>query len=336
MILLKSRSLNLNGLIEERFQLPNTDNKKLDILVVADTSGSMYHHLNHLGQSLSYLLSVISKYDWQIGITSAAHGDHGDPNTLQENWRDRIVTQNSGRFGGLMQLENGKNLLNNTILTPQTPAYEEIFFQSLSHQDEINCNRPPFCSNYLEQPLRSLQSFIKRYVLDNKDFFRPQADFVSLIITNEDERKEDSERATSAEDVLNSFSQYFSQDDKRFIAYNIIVTNEECLKSELEKGNTAQIASAIARLADLTKGTNISLCSQSYSSELKKISQDIKKQLENKIRLKKEPLPESVNIEFIKGPELGWELSGKDIIFENKSGFSSTIKVTYEEKKSFS
>ena len=333
MTFLKSSSLNLNGIKEERFQLANPDNKKLDILVIADTSGSMYHHLNQLGQSLSSLLSVISKYDWQIGITSADHGDHRDPHTLQESWRDQILTKTSGRFGSLMPLENGKKILNKSILTSQTPNYEKVFFHSLSHQSEINCNRPPFCSNYLEQPLRSLQSFIKRSVLDNQDFFRAQADFVSLIITNEDERKEDFNRATSAEDVLDSFSQYFSQTNKRFIAYNIIVTEEGCLKSELEKGNTAQMGDAIAQLADLTKGTNISLCSQNYRSELKKISQDIKRQLENKITLQKEPLPESLVIQFIKGPELEWQLSGKDIIFKNEVGFSSFIKVIYEEKQ---
>ena len=170
--------------------------------------------------------------------------------------------------------------------------------------------------------------------MDNQNFFRPKADFISLIITNEDERKEDPSRATTAEDVLNSFLKRFS-DSKRFIAYNIIVKDINCLNSERAKGGIAHIAKSISRLAELTNGANINLCSQNYGSELRKISKDIKNKLENTVTLKKEPIPESVQIHFIKGPKLEWRLSGKQIIFENKAIDSSSIVVTYEEKRRF-
>ena len=333
----KSQSLpvlsDLKGFEKESFRLKK-EKPKVDILVVADTSGSMYHHLNQLGQSLSSLLSFISNYDWQIGISLADHGDHHNPKALQQNWRDSIVTENSGRFGSLMPLENGSRLLNKKILNSRTPSYEKVFLHSLSHKPKIDCKRPPYCSNYLEQPLRSLQSAIKRAVLDNQAFFRPQSDFISLIITNEDERKEDPSRATSAEEVLNSFLKHFS-DSKKFIAYNIIVKDKECLLSERAKGGVAHIASSIAKLADITKGRNVSLCSPNYEAELRKISQDIKNQLENTISLEKEPLPESVQVYFTEGPQLKWKIFGKDIIFENNSTDSSSIVVFYKEKKKF-
>ena len=332
--LFQSRSADFENFEQEKFQLKNKKNK-LDILVVADTSGSMYHHLNRLGQSLSSLLSVISNYDWQIGITLADHGDHQNPRALQQNWRDYMLKQTSGRFGSLIQLEDGSRLLSRKILNAQTPHYEKVFLHSLSHIPKIECDRPPYCSNYLEQPLRSLQSAIKRSVLDNQEFFRPQADFVSIIITNEEERKEDPSRATSAEEVLDSFLKYFSHSNKKFIAYNIIVQDEACLKSEQAKGGTAHIAVSIAKLATLTGGSNVSLCSQSYDSQLRKISQDIKQQLENTVSLKKEPLPETVEVHFLEGPQLKWQLSGKNIIFENKSAVFSSIVVTYKEKKRF-
>ncbi|MCZ0932618.1 MAG: hypothetical protein OXJ52_05655, partial [Oligoflexia bacterium] len=187
----------------------------------------------------------------------------------------------------------------------------------------------------LEQPLRSLQTAIKRSILDNQDFFRPQADFVSLIITNEDERKEDPSRATSAEEVIDSFVKSFPQSNKKFIAYNIIVRDSKCLESELSKGGTAHIASSIAKLAELTRGSNVSICSQNYGSELRKISQDIKYQLENTVSLKKEPLPKSVQVHFLEGPPLNWKLSGRNIIFEDKSAVSSSVVITYQEKKRF-
>ena len=318
---------------QEKFQL-KSKKPLLDLLVVADTSGSMYHHLKQLGLSLSDLLSAISNYDWQIGIISADHGDHKDPYSLQQNWRDYIVP---GRFGSLMPLENGTRLLNTKILTPQTPNYKQVFLHSLSHIPEIECHRPPYCSNYLEQPLRSLETAIKRSLLDNRDFFRPQADFVSLIITNEEERKEDANRATSAKDVINSFSKHFSRSNKKFIAYNIIVTDSICLKSELSKGGTANIAHSIAELAELTKteDANVSICSQNYGAELRKISEHIKYQLENTVSLKKEPLPESVQVHFLEGPFLKWRLSGRNIIFESESTTPSSVAVIYQEKKDF-
>ena len=332
--LFQSRWADSENFEQERFQLKNKKHK-LDILVVADVSGSMYHHLNRMGGSLSSLLSVISNYDWQIGITLADHGDHQDPNALQQSWQNHTLKQASGRFGALIQLEDGKNLLNRKFLNAQTPHYEKIFLHSLSHIPKIDCERPPYCSNYLEQPLRSLQSAIKRSVLDNQKLFRPQADFVSIIITNEEERKEDPSRATSAEEVLDSFSKYFPHSNKKFIAYNIIVKDESCLKSERAKGGTAHIATSIASLAELTGGSNVSLCSQNYDSELRKISQDIKQKIENTVVLKKEPVPKSVEVHFLKGPQLKWRLSGKNIIFENKSAVSSSFLVTYQEKKSF-
>ena len=322
------------GFEKESFQL-KSKKAQIDILVVADTSGSMYHHLNRLGQSLSSLLSVISNYDWQIGITLADHGDHQNPGALQKNWKDYALKQAEGRFGSLMPLENGHRLLNSKILNPKTPHYEKVFLHSLSHTSGIDCDRPPYCSNYLEQPLRSLQSAIKRSVLDNQEFFRPQADFVSLIITNEEERSEDPSRATSAEEVLDSFSEHFSNTNKKYIAYNIIVQDSACLKSEMSKGGTAHIALSIAQLAKLTGGSNVSLCAQNYDSELRKISQDIKHELENRVSLKKEPLPESVKVHFLEGPPLKWRLSGRNIIFENESANSSSIVVIYQEKKRF-
>ena len=330
--ILHSLSSDFKNFEQEKFQL-KIKKPLLDILVVADTSGSMYHHLNQLGYSLSDLLSVISNYDWQIGITLADHGDHKNPSSLQKNWRDYVLKQDSGRFGSLMRLEDGLNLLSDKILRPQTANYERVFLHSLSHIPHIECHRPPYCSNYLEQPLRSLQTAIKRSNLDNQDFFRPQADFISLIITNEEERKEDPSRATTAVEVKDSFVRAFPQSNKKFIAYNIIVLDAKCLKSEQSKGGTARIAPSIAKLAELTRGSNASICSQNYGSELRKISQDIKHQIENTVSLKKEPLPESVQVHFLKGSPLKWTLSGRNIIFEDKSAVSSSIVVTYQEKK---
>ena len=296
----------------------------VDILIVADTSESMYHHLNNLGSSLLDLLSVISHYDWQIGITSADHGDHEDPLGLQQHWRDHILDPH-GTFGGLMNLENEKWLLNTKILTPKIDNYEDVFFHTLSHEPNRDCHRPPYCHPRLEQPLRSLIAAMKRAHLDNSSFFRPQADFVSLIVANEKERSEDRARATQALQVVQTFNEIFGHLDKKFIAFNILILDEDCLAVEKENHKMASIATSIAELADLTGGSNISICSKSYGQILENISKHIKNSLENSIVLKEDPVPETVRIEFMEGPELNWELYGRKIVFENK--FSSPIHV---------
>ena len=301
----------------------------VDILIIADTSRSMSHRLSELGHSLSDLLSVIHDYDWQIGITSADHGDHKNPKSMQESWKDNIQKPH-GRFGGLMNLENERRILKAKILTNKTPNYENVFLHSLSHHPERSCNRPPFCHPRLEQPLRALKSAMERASLDNKSFFRPQADFVSLIISNEEERAEDKKRATKARHVLKSFDKTFSHLDKKFIAFNIIILDEDCLRKEKSNSPVAQKAPFIAELATMTGGYNISICSKDYGRVLRQLSEYIKNSLENSILLEKEPLPDSLYVEFTRGPELKWQQFGRNIIFENQEAESISVSVSYQ------
>ena len=301
-----------------------------DILIVADTSESMYHHLHNLGRSLSDLLSIISDYDWQIGITSADHGDHEKPLGLQQNWKDH-VSGIQGRFGGLMNLENKKALLKSKWLNSETRNYKDIFFHTLSHFPERNCNRPPYCHAKLEQPLRSLKTAMLRANLDNGVFFRPKADLVSLIITNEEERSEDRKRATKASYVVETFNKVFGHLDKKFIAFNILIMDEACLDKERQKSPVANKANSIAELAQLTGGDNISICSKDYGLALKGISKHIKNSLENSILLKKEPVPGSVQIEF-EGSELAWQRYGRKIVFEKRGSKPVYVSIFYQSR----
>ena len=292
----------------------------VDILVLVDTSPSMYHHLEKLGISLSHFLSAISDYDWQMAFTSVDHGDHqavSEGGFYEESWRDHI-SDLFPSFGSLMQLEDGESVLNQRILTSQTPNYQDIFFHTLSHSPERNCYRPPYCHEYLEQPLRSLKSALERSFLDNKDFFRPQADFVSLIITNEGERDEDKERATSAKEVQKTFYEVFPSQAKKFLAFNIIVKDRSCLKEENEKGERASLGEQIGELADLTGGENMSICSDTYDSFLQVMSQHIKSSLENSLVLSENLIPETLELEFEGGRQIPWDLYGRKIVFREK------------------
>ena len=316
----------------EREEFVLEEKKSLvDFLVVVDASPSMYHHLNDLGHSLSDALSAIDHYDWQLAFTSVDHGDHKDPSGLQQSWRNHILEPH-GRFGGLMNLEDGKRILQTKILSAKIPEYENVFFHTLSHDSRRDCQRPPYCHPPLEQPLRSLKAAMQRAHLDNSFLFRPPADFVSLIITNEKERAEDHWRATQAKQVVQTFNEVFGHLDKKFIAFNILVKDEACLTAEKAKGKVAHIAHSIMELAELTGGDNISICSQNYGQELRQLSKHIKNSLENSILLKQEPISETVQVEFIEGNELNWRQYGRNIVFENRGQGAAYVSVSYRRK----
>lgn len=331
---------NLASVEEELLDASRTENftlgkaskgRPLDILIVIDSSSSMKGHLDHIGQSLSSLLSVISEYDWQIAFTTVDHGDHervAQKIPGQERWQDHVADARA-TFGKLMYLEESGQLLNRKILNSRVRNYEEIFHHTLSHESKTNCDLPPFCQNYLEQPLRALKSAMERSILDNADFFRKDADFVSIIITNEDERSEDSVRATSAKEVVKAFNDTFGT-RKQFLAFNIIVQSEACLRQETSKYQKAKIGERIQALAELTNGENLDICIRDYSSNLQKISRLIKKQVEKSVILAEEPYVDSVIVEFLNSPEVPWSISGKRLVFQEDLKEGSQILVRYQ------
>ncbi|MBC6414814.1 MAG: hypothetical protein GDA46_00240 [Bdellovibrionales bacterium] len=315
----------------ETFELSN--NKAIvDFLILPDASESMFHRLKNFGNSLSDLLYVISDYDWQIGFTSTDHGDY-DYKGYQEDGRTHTA-QGQGLFGTLMNLEDESHFLKTQILTPQIFNYKNVFLHTLSHIPDINCNRPPFCSNPMEQPLRSLKSAIRRSFLENRSLFRKSSVFfISLLITNEEERKEDFSRATRPEEVISEFETYFQDTGKRFIHYSIVIKDQECLNLEKKHDPSATISSLSIKLSELTGGESFSLCNENYGSKLRVLSKHIKNKVENSILLKKEPALGSVSIEFLTGPNLEWKIDGRQITFENKNFEKSTVSVSYHEKK---
>ena len=319
------------GLREEFFSL-KPKNQKLDILVLVDASSSI--NLESLGSSLSDLLWSIKDYDWQIGFTTVDHGDHHfvkDNSRQMDRWQDQ-AHDSFPRFGNLMPLENGMRIFNQKLLTPDTPNYETVFLHTISHYPERDCNRPPYCHYYLEQPLRSLKSAIERAHFDNTDLFRPKTDFVSLIITNEEERSEDPERATKPKEVIDTFEKVFHRSNKKFIAFNILVLDEDCQTQEMERNEkvnkSVAIASTIATLATRTGGDNISICEEHYGPFLRDISKTIKNYVENTVWLKEYP-KSTVQVEFLKGEPIPWTVSGRKLVFQGRPSEGTEIRVRY-------
>ena len=315
----------------ETFELHNK-RAGVDFLILPDSSQSMFHRLKSVGQSLSDLLHVISSYDWQIGFSSTDHGDY-HYNAFQANWKEHTA-EGQGRFGTLMNMEDGTHFLQTRILTPTTRDYKKVFLHTLSHIPRIDCKRPPFCSNPMEQPLRSLKSAIERAESENRYLFRHSSDyFISFIITNEEERKEDFRRATQPEEVISAFNRQFQGLNKKFLHYSLLIKDKDCLFSERQNNPSASISHSAMKLSELTGGISLDLCSGNYGSELRVISQHIKNKVENSVFLKREPIPNSVKVTFLNGSATAWELKGNRLIFDNKHFENISISVSYQAIK---
>ena len=317
----------------------------VDFLLVLDATESMFHHYEGYGQAFLDLLSVISDYDWQLAFTSADHGDHEDPSGLQASWRDHVLDP-YGRFGSLMPLEDGRGILRTEVLNPKVRNHEDVFFHTISHGDGIDYRRPPYRSGPLEQPLRSSMSAMQRAELDNSPLFRPLADLVLLFWTNDGEREEDKARATSAQQVVQTFYKTFGHLDKNFLAFSILIMDEDCLdeerkrarenhiaehgRSSLKEGNgqLVRIGTSIMELAKLTGGENYSICDENYGQVFRDISRYIKDSLESSIVLKREPIPGTVEIH----PKLDYKRYGRKIVFEKVSG-PTPVSVSYQSRK---
>ena len=319
------------------------------MLIVLDTSGSMDHHLGKLGGHVLSLLDSISDYDWQIGFTTADHGDHSIvkmanqdkiSSSVENQWKDH--TDHLG-FGKLMPLEAlpirksrdswELTVLDQKILTSKTPDCKDVFFNTVSHFPVKNCEQPPFCQKDLEQPLRSLKSAIERVNRGNKKLFRPQADFVSFIIANEEERQEDPLRATTAQEVVDTFNQLLKPLGKRFFAFNLLVLDKKCQASEKKRGGrksaTANLGIEIGKLAQLTGGENISICLEDYGPSLQKISQVIKIFVEQSFDIEGSFAPETLKVDFTDGKPIPWELSGRRLIFKKDLLEDKEVKISY-------
>ena len=338
---------------EQIITLKSPEQKVVDILVVVDASGSMSPYLKELGRRLSSLLAYIENYDWQMAFITVNHHpffSHQNANgTLradflinQDGWQEHV--DKPAAFGKFMPLEgeSGELLISGdtgeaqNILTPQTPGYHNVFFHTVSHSPFEDCKKPPFCiEHYLEEPLRALKSSIERVEYDNKAFFRPGADLVSLTIINEDERSgKDHKRATSAKEVVETFNTYLKPLGKRFFAFNILVKDESCVEKSRERNIIAKVGEIVGKLADETGGFNISICDEDYSEGLQDISKAIETFVEQSVDIEEPFILETLRVEFLNSDPIPWKLVDKRLIFERGPLEDIQIKISYKQPDS--
>jgi len=307
--------------------------KGLEILLVIDASDSMNDNLRQTGKNMRSLLSHIQDKDWRMAFITADHGDHGEDIT-EESWQD--YQGSLPRFGQFIPLEQNGVVLDKFILTNSTPGYEQIFEDTISHSAGVSCSLPPYCQGVNEQPLRALKASISRYQVDAKQrqFFQPNTDTVVLIITDEDERRNDFQNATTAENVIQTYNQVFSGQKKRLFGFSISIQTEECYQDEKKSfllfGKAADYGHIVGRLADQTGGSNVSICSKNYGASLEGISKITRSLVQSLFLQEIFYIPKTVKVALTPHqPDVKWRVYGRKIIFSNDIKDGTQVKIDY-------
>ena len=247
--------------------------KKLDVIIVVDTSYSMSAFLRNVGESFKDFLPALSKgkvLDWKVFFTNADHGNNG-----------LFLFNGRGMNGEAMKLEyNGQIVQNIRYLSKSVRDHEVIFLDTLGkgpreftylplnrrtisgiQRTASKCHLPPYCQSWNEQPLKALNSALVK----NEEYFREDADIVAIIISDSDEGAGlHSTKRTTAEMVRTTFATHHP--NKKLIAYGILMIDRDC-QEQYGKGfsNEDKFAYEISDLVRLTDGTNYSLCEDDYA-----------------------------------------------------------------------
>ncbi len=288
----------------ERYKVNQTTYTPVDIVFILDVSRSMEDNLEKISLASSSLINSIEHLDWQITFTTA---DHGDSQYQCPKKNIQIRTNGSGKtqkfcpkkhrifppsadrwthytgtdpkFGIPMPIQDGRRILDQNILDSSLPNYKNIFRDTItrnSYEKQSPCQWPPYCQGNHEQPLRVLKSIIERTKYPDRSFIRQQAVLAVFVVTDEEERAEDSKNATTAHEVVNTFSTVFqNHPDKKMIVYGVSITNPSCLdKQHTVEANYSQ---QLNQLVHYTQGMSIDICQDSYQFAFSDISKQLRR-----------------------------------------------------------
>ena len=260
---------------------------KVDFIIVVDSSSSMDPFLrDSVKDKFRNFVETLKPLNWRMIFTSADNG--------------RSILDDHGKKGQAMKLELFGGIITPMVLDRHYDLgrnTEKIFIDTIGkHDASIGlpqggsrnhswwlgkiCYLPPRCGGNNEQPLMSLQLAIAK----NKHLLRRDAHLAALIISDSDEGLSSSPaKRVKADDVYNTFESELRLGDesKHFIAYGIIMVpgEETCRKQYMHPTNdNDNVYSAnLARMAQITGGTNYSLCDDNYIPLARRIVSDFYK-----------------------------------------------------------
>ncbi len=320
------------SVVEEEFEQEATGGQ-VDILFVIDNSLSMRENQKKLSRRFLSFISDLNDVDWQIAFTTV---DSHSP------------TDEPGRHGKIDDLDGAPG----RILTPDMDDPARVFAQSVERDRMPQCRRGGVgkrwqygrgqrgpgsdgrlgCVTRVEEPIKSLVKAVHERNNANSGFFRDGADFVAVVVSDEDERSNGrSKKAVHPEELLQTVSNAWDG-QKRFTGYGIIVEpgDRDCLRQNRRK-DVSYYGTFVARLAELSGGMTGSICAADYSDTMKKLGESVKKTLlHQEFELLHEPLAGTLEVELVPAANIAWTLRNNVIVFEQKPPENTQIRVRYQ------
>lgn len=298
---------------------------KADVLFLLDTTGSMFTSLNNLGERFQALTSGWGRIDWRIAITNTKVQKH-----FLESW---------ALNGSPIELQkNDEAKPREFIIRSESRFAEDWFYRTVSRDpSDKGCSTQPYCMMSPSEPLRAIVGAIsKRNDPEYSGFFRPGSQLITVIISDEDEKEGQSGAATSSM-VQKYFNQNLSGRMRGLTGMSIIIRpgDSDCLKrhkSIWDGVGNGSYGVELEKFARITGGVSASLCSKDYGGALAKLAEKVRQELSS-ITLKKDPVANSVKIEFSPNVNISWTVSGRRIDFNKPVPAGTKITIRYLVKK---
>lgn len=282
---------------------------KVDVLFVVDNSGSMSDEQAKLSTALSSFVDSLSGVDWQVAITT--------------------TDLSGGAYstnGHLVQMVGtGSRLLNRHVSN-----YENVFLNTILANGTPNCGQQN-CASGNELPLEATRMVVtQRSSPENAGFFRDGADFVTIVLSDEDEGSDGSSpTAVRAEDIISVVNNIW-QGQKDFSGYGIIIQPGDAACINAQTANGGRPGTFVQHMADITQGETGSICDTDYGPALASIGNRVKKYATT-ISLSTAPVPGTITVDIIPAdPSLTWTVNGNTIRFSDLPKKGTRVQVTYE------
>ena len=279
--------------------------KKVDILFVIDNSSSMSTDLNKISSKFQDFISYISKSDYRIGFINT---------DVSSFWK----TDTPGFYGKLKPV--GEN--------------DEIYIDStMSNQDELFmfAMKDQAGGSPIEKPLEAMLMAVEKRNTVNSDFFREGAQFISVIVCDEDESEGDS-GVVNPQEVFDNLTQVFGETHVTSVVIGIDPADESCASEQEDEYSTI-----LWSFAKVSNGMSVSICHPNMGEELRNVSSFVQSTLVYR-DISLDPLPradEEVSVkvtDITTGETLDLEwiiIDGHTLSFIGRPPLGSRIEVNY-------